>query len=492
MNIELHLLSLHVLFILSIRTQVIMDINDSMDDVDFALLKPLDEKNTGQRTYLVTYSQADTRKFPTRALFGRAVATSFGGTNVDYFAVGTESHEDGGIHYHCSIRLNKTMRWKSSKSHLSDEHGIIVNYATSSAMYMGAFRYATKNDRDFYMGNVLKKHPNCGMVSDTYQRALSANNTYCHNVDSKRAASASSSRQSTTTEKKKRIQKSDVAMFIVENNIHTELELKSVSVERRDAGDRALYDYLFRMRQGDREALVLDAWSFENAKDSLAECVLDRVQRVRDCLDRGDCNCGGLWLRCAKDIMVKNNINESEFCASIMFALEKGRSKGSNIILIGPADCAKTFLIKPVCSVLKPNVFNNPANSTFGWIGVEDANVIFLNDLRWAPRKKEGNIDWDTFLNLLEGALTTLPAPMNSHSKHVIVKKKMPIFATSITEVTYWVNHPEEPITDRHREENRMMESRWKVFRFHHRIPRSEKIVVGDCEFCFAKFVLQM
>ena len=68
-------------------------------------------------------------------------------------------------------------------------------------------------------------------------------------------------------------------------------------------------------------------------------------------------------------------------------------------------------------------------------------------------------IDWDTFLNLLEGALTTLPAPMNSHSKHVIVKKKMPIFATSITEVTYWVNHPEEPMTDRHREENRMMDS---------------------------------
>ena len=92
-------------------------------------------------------------------------------------------------------------------------------------MYMGASCYSTKNYRNFYRGNVLKNHPNCGMVSHTYQRAFSANSTYRKNVDAKRAASASSGK-SVTTEKRKPMYNSDVAMFMVENNIHTELELK--------------------------------------------------------------------------------------------------------------------------------------------------------------------------------------------------------------------------------------------------------------------------
>ena len=72
--------------------------------------------------------------------------------------------------------------------------------------------------------------------------------TYRKNIDAKRAALASSGRL-TSTEKRKRMQKSDVAMFIVENNIQMELELKSHSVECRD-------DYMFWMCQSNREALV--------------------------------------------------------------------------------------------------------------------------------------------------------------------------------------------------------------------------------------------
>ena len=103
------------------------------DDVDFALLKPLEEKSTTRLTYLVTYLQADTRKYPTPALFGSAIARSF---------------------------EKLPQEWWSS-----------LPYATSSAMYMGASCYSAKNDRNFYRGNVLKNHLNCGIVSNTYPRA---------------------------------------------------------------------------------------------------------------------------------------------------------------------------------------------------------------------------------------------------------------------------------------------------------------------------------
>ena len=55
------------------------------------------------------------------------------------------------------------------------------------------------------------------------------------------------------------------------------------------------------------------------------------------------------------------------------------------------------------------------------------ANMIFLNDLSWAPiGKKEGFIPWDKFINHLEGFEVTLLAPMNHSSENVVSKKKMP------------------------------------------------------------------
>ena len=127
----------------------------------------------------------------------------------------------------------------------------------------------------------------------------------------------------------------------------------------------------------------------------------------------------------------------NNFAKELKTSLEKGRQKHLNM-LHGPADCGKTFLLKPVCSLF-PNVFMNPASSTFGWMGVEKSNLIFLNDLRWALRGiQEGNIDWQVFLNLLEGQTVSLPAPMNTNSFHIKVTKLMLIFAKSIDEVRYW------------------------------------------------------
>ena len=38
-------------------------------------------------------------------------------------------------------------------------------------------------------------------------------------------------------------------MYIVENNLNTELELMSAATERRNLADRVLYDYLISLRR---------------------------------------------------------------------------------------------------------------------------------------------------------------------------------------------------------------------------------------------------
>jgi len=215
---------------------------------------------------------------------------------------------------------------------------------------------------------------------------------------------------------------------------------------------------------------------------------INRIEMLQQ-KSKSPCLCEGKWLACAKDILLKNDILQKTFCDTVFQAIEKGRYKHLNILITGPVDCGKTFILNPVCDLF-PDIFQNPASSTFGWLGVKKSNLIFLNDFRWSPRKKGGYIDWADLLKLLEGGHVTLPAPMNSNTKHIEVTKTMPIFATSSEEVHYWINHPDEPITDRHRIENEMMKSRWHVFKFTHQFKKAEKIDVPKCVTCFSRLIL--
>ena len=49
-------------------------------------------------------------------------------------------------------------------------------------------------------------------------------------------------------------------------------------------------------------------------------------------------------------------------------------------MIVGPANTAKTFLLNPLLSMF--HAFANPATGTYAWIGVQDAEIIVLNDFR--------------------------------------------------------------------------------------------------------------
>ena len=199
-----------------------------------------------------------------------------------------------------------------------------------------------------------------------------------------------------------------------------------------------------------------------------------------------------MWLSSAKEVLAQNNTEYENFASAVKNALILSCKKETNILLYGPADCSITFLLKPVCKIL-PNVFLNSVSSTFGWMGVENSILIFLNDLKWKPPgSKRGNIEWQNLLNMLEELPVTLPAPMNSCSKHIELTKTMLIFVISIDKVRYWVNSEKEPQTDQHVLENNLIDARWNYFKFSHSIPVKNKVEVPECTKCWAKFILQI
>jgi len=156
-------------------------------------------------------------------------------------------------------------------------------------------------------------------------------------------------------------------------------------------------------------------------------------------------------LQLAKETLAKNNINVWDFAGAISQGLEKGRGKMRNVILIGEGNCGKTFLLRPLCSIYR--AFSNPASGSFAWLGVQNAEVIFLNDFRWQPQ----TIAWGVFLTLLEGDAMHFSAPKTSYTEDIFFDRDTPIFATSSDHIQKGVNAGRE---------NRMTRKRWTHFEF--------------------------
>ena len=466
----------------------------SMDNAETSVVYLDEKQNNTKRVFLVTLSNFNRVTFPRRMSFGAAVVEAFGANNVEYFVASKEPHETPGkYHYHCAIKLKNPVRWLSAKKYLKENFNCVCNFAVSNSLYAGAYRYATKSDHTFFEASVLVRHPNLDLISKTYERALTANTTYRENAQKRKANDGGEGSSGAKPKKRTRAEfRADLGLFIVENSIKKEIELVALAKSRLVSGDRKLFDYLFNMKKRDRVELVSDAWRFADSDTILRE---ENIAVMKYIMEKNyPCECNeGEWKWCAQNLFERNNIDLNDFREALQRCLTLGRRKHNNLMLVGPTSSGKTFLLKPLQKMV-PHVFSNPPGSTFGWMGAENANLVFLNDMRWKPPgpTHHGNISWEAFFNLLEGNDVSLPAAMNVQSEHVHIKRPIPILATSISPITYFVNNPMEPQTDTHVGENRMMAERWVTFTFTVSIPGDEQREVPPCGACFKEFLLQM
>lgn len=119
----------------------------------------------------------------------------------------------------------------------------------------------------------------------------------------------------------------------------------------------------------------------QSAPADLIRSQKTRLQILKDTLTQ-DCiqECNNIWYKTAIQTLEKNNICINSFCNSIRTLLEKGRGKFRNILITGPTNCGKSFILKPITKLF--NTLDNLATSSFAWVGAEQAEVIFLNDFR--------------------------------------------------------------------------------------------------------------
>lgn len=78
-----------------------------------------------------------------------------------------------------------------------------------------------------------------------------------------------------------------------------------------------------------------------------------------------DEQCSGKWLTCALELLQLNRIEPNVFSTCLRELLLKGRGKDRNIFLVGPANCGKTFMFKPLAVYYGDKLFNNNGHDQY-------------------------------------------------------------------------------------------------------------------------------
>ena len=419
--------------------------------------------------YLVTYSQADNRF--TRASFTEAVISCFssGRANVVQWVCCLEDHEQEGHHFHLALKLDRLRRWLSIKQEMVDRFDVVLNFRDFTRNYHAAWSYVLKDDVNFIQS---VDHP--PMIRDAPPRTARAS------AARGEAARGNEGGGGRGKKKDKPVRMSALAFTILirKEKIKRMLELYSFIKKEEKAGRYQLAEFFHNRKKAKIEEVIANTWDIENADSVLEREKLSRLEIMANYLSEVDCVCRGEWLRLALQTLANNHISREDFSSAVVNLMEHGRSKMKNIYITGEANCGKSFLLLPMKDIFE--CFVNPPTSTFNWIGVEDAEIIFLNDFRWSPAV----IPWEQLLHLLEGDVVKFPTPKNHYRDNIIFKRDSPVFVTAPDEIVSNKSGPQML------KETKMMKKRWNVLSFTYEIPDHEIREMKPCGTCFCKLVL--
>ena len=424
-------------------------------------------------------------KFPTRESFANMIEREFNRgdskVKVSHWACCREPHKEEGEHYHCAIKLNGQKKWYMVRENIKEIYDIDVDFSDKHDYYLSAYNYVTKEDPNYVLS---EGHPNLENAKSPPTKKCIAACKRKSSASSSKEGPSSSSSASGNARKRLRLTKPEVGMFIRRHNIHTYDELLATADDRLEDGLSDLSDFVYNNREETLKGLIRKAWDMAAARKNVESSKnRDRFDLLLKYRHEEDCVCNGLWLTCAREVLQLNNIDEKVFTTALLNNIKLGRAKFRNILLIGEADCAKTFLLKPLATIYGNDLFENPASHKYGWGNAANKTVMLLQDFRWSSDL----IAWKDLLLLLEGETVKLPAPRNFFKDDICIRSEdnVAIFATSVDVIKYKGSY-----NVRDTREDDMMASRWKVFRLYYKFAEEKQIKVKPCGNCFANFVM--
>jgi len=315
--------------------------------------------DVNRRTFLLTLSQADLTRFPDTQSFATLISEAFdfvkSSRHIKEWACCQESHEDGGKHYHMAVNLSGSRRWNPIKNHLYNNHGVSVNFALDhSCGYVAAYRYVCKNKP---AEDVLHSQNHSAMNiigSPRTSKAMRGNRAKRKSVGAS-ATTTTATRQASSAKKPKRLSNAEVASFMVEQKIESEQELYVVANARKKNGEGDLHSFILGKSPKALSDLVSTTWRLEKAPVTLERKQKARLEVIREIDKNSTCveGCNDTWYGKALEVLTGNNIDPLYFAGVMRRAFQKGRQKNTNILITGPTNCGKSFLLNPLELIFK-------------------------------------------------------------------------------------------------------------------------------------------
>ena len=132
------------------------------------------------------------------------------------------------------------------------------------------------------------------------------------------------------------------------------MELLVLANQQKQDGKEDLAQFIANRGSKVVEEAIRVGWELEKAEEKLKRSKLTRLEILEQALEK--CcveNCNGQWLEMAENRIHRNGIDLLELTTACRMLLEKARGKYRNILLTGPANCGKTFILNPLTVVYK-------------------------------------------------------------------------------------------------------------------------------------------
>ena len=463
--------------------------NDYESDDDFRTneMEPRPANSNAKMNYLITYSGADVLKIKDREAFAEFVLQHFRDPKdehdiVDKWAVSAETHlQTRGFHYHMALGLNVQRRWKEIAARMRKE-GVPCDFRESGGSYYDIFNYIQKYD-----SHLITSQGHEGLINPVPKTA---------NAIRARRRSGSSGggpRTKPNAKKEKRLDLDVVHDLVVQNNLRTDKELALFANKLAKDGKRDLQRWLLsHPSPKSRNDFLSTVWLMQDAVEESSRSNKTLIQLLEECLgaEHSTCArtgnvCDGSWLPAALEVLSLNNISREYFSQRVLKALRNGRGKGNNMMICGPSNAAKSFLLMPLDLIYK--VFFQPSGGSYNWMHAPDAEVIFLNDICYEENGDKEVLPWRQFLNLLEGCTVNVARACNLHNGDFAWSDaSAPVFLTAETPIVR-IRHGCVVPGETEQIQQRLGDI---IYLKHQFLGENVKYDIVSCKRCFAELLL--
>jgi hypothetical protein len=375
-----------------------------------------------------------------------------------------ELHVSGEYHHNCLVRADKQYRWKDIAAYLFEECHVSVNFGMNVKTWADGVIY----------GVVASDHKPPQMLDRSYlQWAATGAPSRFEDIVPKKWQADGFIRRSKVT-----------AIGFLEicrhNNIRTEDEAWALATEQEEQGDKGLLTFLL---ESDVPAAIGKVKKVVGAKATLERAGNTRLQILRKYTLTAKCTCKrpSMVYDMMKDLLRKNGM-DGPFQQQVIKSLVMGRCKKANFCIVGPTNCAKSFLFKSLLLIFK--TYSRPDGGSYQLEDIVPAEVIFLNDFEYDDGAKKW-LSWQYFKTLMEGGAYIKVGIPKCRGGNIDWMGTAPVFMTAPQKVALYRGNRLDA------GETSQMDTRIHYMHMKYQFEEEDRIHADPCGYCGARLYLE-